>query len=110
MEQLERRIADQERELKEWIEYTDDLLERIEEDIRTLERWLGFRRGSDGKLVGEAASRPRTHPELVTVEPLSDDGKVFGEALPVVAEWRPACARWMSRPTPGPGSRRLSGC
>lgn len=80
VEELTRRIAEQERELKEWFECTDDLPERR----------LGFKRGLDGKLVGEAASRARTHPELVTVEPWPDGGEVYGEALPVVADWRRA--------------------
>ena len=90
VEELERRLATLEREFKEWTEFTDADLGKAEENIMTLERRLGFRRGTDGKLVGEAASRPRTHPELVTVEPWPDDGEVYGEALPVVAEWRRA--------------------
>jgi len=90
VEQLEGRLATLEREFKEWTEFTDADLGKAEEDIRTLERRLGFRQGADGKLVGKAASPPRTHPELVTVEPWPDDGEVYGEALPVVAEWRRA--------------------
>lgn len=97
MEQLERRLATLEREFKEWTEFTDADLGKAEEDIRTLERRLGFRRGSVGQLVSDSKSPPRTHPALVTVEPLADDGEVFGEALPVVAEWRRA-RRALERP------------
>ncbi|MDE2989422.1 MAG: hypothetical protein OXT70_15430 [Chloroflexota bacterium] len=60
------------------------------EDIRNLERRLGFRRGAAGENGGGSEAPPRTQPALVTVEPLPDDGEVFGEALPVVAEWRRA--------------------
>ena len=43
--------------------------------------------GTVGGLAPDGKQR-RTIPGLVTVEPLPDDGDVFGEALPVVAEWR----------------------
>lgn len=33
---------------------------------------------------------PRTHPQLVALEPASDDPEVYGAALPVVAAWRRA--------------------
>ncbi|MCY3571171.1 MAG: hypothetical protein OXH19_07510 [Chloroflexi bacterium] len=90
VEDLERRLDTLEREFKEWTEFTDADLGKAEEDIRNLERRLGFRRGSGGKLVNDSHTPPRTHPALVTVEPLPDDGDVFGEALPVLAEWRRA--------------------
>ena len=90
VEQLERRVATLEREHKEWVACFDNDLGQLEQDVITLERRLGFRRGSDGKLVSDYASPPRVHPALVTVEPWPDDGEVFGEALPVVAEWRRA--------------------
>ena len=43
--------------------------------------------GTEGRLAADGMQR-RTIPGLVTVVPLPDDGDVFGEALPVVAEWR----------------------
>ena len=88
VEQLERRVAELEREFKEWTEFTDADLGKAEEGIRALEQRLGVRRGSAGE--DGAGSPPRAHPKLVTVDPMSDDGEVFGEALPVVAEWRRA--------------------
>ena len=88
LEHLERRVAELEREHKEWIQCFDDGLGQVEQDIIDLERRLGFRRGSGGEVEG--GSPARAHPELVTVEALPDDGEVFGEALPVVAEWRRA--------------------
>ncbi|MYK09822.1 MAG: hypothetical protein F4041_09305 [Acidobacteriia bacterium] len=88
VEQLAQRLDTLEGEFKEWTEFTDADLGKAEEDIRNLERRLGFRRGSAAEDGGGAP--PRTHPELVTVEPWPDDDEVFGEALPVVAEWRRA--------------------
>ena len=90
LEQLERRVAELEREHKEWVQCFDDGLGQVEQDIITLERRLGFRRGSGGEQESGSDAPPRAHPELVTVEPLPDDGEVYGEALPVVAEWRRA--------------------
>ena len=43
--------------------------------------------GTEGRLAADGKQR-RTIPGLVTIEPLPDDGDVFGEALPLVAEWR----------------------
>ena len=90
VEQLERRVAELEREHKEWVQCFDDDLGQVEQDIIDLQRQLGFRRGSGGESGGGSASPSRAHPKLVTVEPLPGDGEVFGEALPVVAEWRRA--------------------
>ena len=86
----ERRLATLEREFKERTEFTDADLGKVEEDIRTLERRLGFRQGSGGEDGGGSEAAQRNHPALVTVEPWPDDRDVFGEALPVLAEWRRA--------------------
>ncbi len=43
--------------------------------------------GTEGKHAPDDKQR-RTGPGLVTVEPLPDDGEVYGEALPIVADWR----------------------
>ena len=43
--------------------------------------------GTGGGFATDGKQR-RAFPGLVTIEPLPDDGDVFGEALPVVAEWR----------------------
>ena len=53
-------------------------------------RGPGFRRGSGGKLSGGSDAPARVHTEQVTVDPMPDDGEVYSEALPVVAEWRRA--------------------
>ncbi|MCY3922701.1 MAG: hypothetical protein OXG27_09940, partial [Chloroflexi bacterium] len=90
VEELTQRVAELEREHKEWVQCFDDGLGQVEQDIITLERRLGFRRGSGGEVVRGSEAPSRTHPKLVTVEPLPDDGDVYGEALPVVAEWRRA--------------------
>ena len=41
-----------------------------------------------GLQPSKPASRRRTIPELVTVEPTEDDAKVYGKAWPLVEEWR----------------------
>ncbi|MDE2747088.1 MAG: hypothetical protein OXN86_03095 [Chloroflexota bacterium] len=90
LDQLERRVAELEREHKEWVQCFDDGLGQVEQDIMTVERRLGFRRGSGREQESGSDAPPRVHPDLVTVEPMPDDGEVYGEALPVVAEWRRA--------------------
>ena len=111
VEQLERRVATLEREHKEWVACFDHGLGEVEEELRTLERRLGFRRGSDGKLVSDYASPPRVHPALVTVEPWPDDGEVFGEAHARGGRVATGLARaGAAALTPWPGSGRPSGC
>ena len=69
-------------------------------EMRGLEERLLSRLGADGAVHGEgrpeqvAWQRPavvrlrREYPELVTVEPAPDDEEVFGEAWPLIREWR----------------------
>ena len=69
-------------------------------EMRGLEERLQSRLGADGAVHGEggpeqvAQQRPavvrlrREYPELVTVEPAPDDEEVFGEAWPLIREWR----------------------
>ena len=69
-------------------------------EMRGLEERLQSRLGADGAVHGEgrpeqvARQRPavvrlrREYPELVTVEPATDDEEVFGEAWPLIREWR----------------------
>ena len=57
---------------------------------RMIVRGPGFRRGSGGKLSAGSDAPARVHTEQVTVDPMPDDGEVYSEALPVVAEWRRA--------------------
>ena len=42
---------------------------------------------ADGKSAGTSTTR-REFPDLVTIEPADDDEEVFGEAWPLIAEWR----------------------
>ena len=52
---------------------------------------------------GQPAARPllrREHPELVTWEPAPDDEAVYGEAWPLVEEWR---RLWAGHPSTGKG-------
>ena len=69
-------------------------------EMHGLEERLLSRLGTDGARDGEgqavlvARQRPavvrlrREYPELVTVQPASDDEEVFGEAWPLISEWR----------------------
>ena len=77
---------------------------------RMIVRRLGFRRRGSGGESGGGKAPSRSHPALVTVERLSDDGEVFGEALPVVPSGTEPCALWMSRPTPWPGPAQRNSC
>ena len=43
--------------------------------------------GQDAKSPSKSSMR-REYPDLVTIEPADDDEEVFGEAFPVIAEWR----------------------
>ena len=43
--------------------------------------------GAVGKPKGRTSLR-REYPELVTLEPAEDDGEVFGDAWPLIVEWR----------------------
>ena len=54
--------------------------------------------------VAVAASR-RRYPDLVTAEPAEDDEEVFGDAWPLVAEWREL---WDGHPAQGKGLEWVS--
>ena len=82
---LERRLA----ELEEIADAQLDELWEVGHDLRQIRDAYAPEPvlGTEGRLAADGKQR-RTIPGLVTVEPLPDDGDVFGEALPVVAEWR----------------------
>ena len=53
--------------------------------------WRRWRRAEAVGAVGKPKRRPslrREYPELVTLEPADDDEEVFGDAWPLIVEWR----------------------
>ncbi|MYD93778.1 MAG: hypothetical protein F4Y02_08810 [Chloroflexi bacterium] len=71
----------------------------------------GAAEGEDGAPEREGSPAPkasmqREYPELVTLEPADDDGEVFGEAWPLIAEWRELKE---SHPNEGKGLEWLAG-
>ena len=110
---LERRVEALEKELHEGLDAVRTGIEKLREEhsreLRRLERRLTGRespRESSGSVeapgaAGQgpektlAATRPaavgvpkRLYPELVTKEPAPDDEEVYGEAWPLIEEWR----------------------
>ena len=85
LRRLARRLAD----LEEIADAQLDELWEVGHDLRQIRDAYAPEPvlGTEGRLAADGKQR-RTIPGLVTVEPLPDDGDVFGEALPVVAEWR----------------------
>ena len=101
VEALERRVAELEEELRGRIETVEGGSEATREEqakvVRQLERRLAaLESGRDSQPgpVPEPAKRrvapSRPHPQLVTLEPEPDEEAVYGEAVPVVVEWRRA--------------------
>ena len=89
-------------------------LQRLERRMDRLESAGGVGAGRAGgpqatgagrrpALTGIAAS-PRRYPDLVTTEPDADDEEVFGDAWPLVQEWRDL---WQDHPDRGRGPRWL---
>ena len=90
VEPLEARVATLETELKEWNECNESEFELLDRQLRSLAGQLGLALSPRLGANWERHLAPRTHPQLVTLEPASDDPEVYGAALPVVAAWRRA--------------------
>ena len=63
-------------------------MDLVEQQLRSLAGQLGLALSSQMGAKWERRLPPRIHPQLVTVEPAPDDPVNYGEALPLVAEWR----------------------
>ena len=101
LEDVEGRLEKQDKEIQVSRRAQEDgeraVREEVAQGLRKLERTLSELKASGG-LEGEAkASGPqprkqsmlrREYPDLVTLEPAEDDEEVFGEAWPLIAEWR----------------------
>ena len=86
VEGLERRLQEVEEQLAGGLAGLHEELSGLREEVKTL-TWA---RSNGAELgAGSALRSPhRNHPEVVTVEPFPDDEQVFGEAMPLVTEWR----------------------
>ena len=86
VEGLERRLQEVEQQLTGGLTGLREEVSGLREEVKTL-TWA--RPDWAGSGVGSALRSPhRNHPEVVTFEPFPDDEQVFGEAMPLVAEWR----------------------
>ena len=98
---LDRRVSALESEMRETVEGIRGEVETLRKEhsrtARLVERLFGQMTASRDA-GSDAASRPgrhvartdnrREHPELVTREPATDDEQVYGDAWPLVDEWR----------------------
>ena len=92
VEGLERRLQDVEGQLANGLSGLREELAGVREEVARL-AWTR----PDGAPSGNAStvrSPHRSYSQVVTVEALPDDAEVFGEAMPLVAEWREQRARF----------------
>ena len=102
------RVAGLESELREGLQALE---EQQAQGMRRLER--GLAQAEAGKGGGDAGPTPRSipapgsgspsrrrYPELVTTAPAGDDEEVYGDAWPLVGEWR---RLWDGHPAQGKG-------
>jgi len=69
---------------------------RRSEPLSPLTGGSGDQRGADVPTLTDRPSPRRIHPELVEPDWAADDEQVYGEAWPLVAEWRLQQARFQS--------------
>ena len=106
VESLEKRLAELERdlggELKAAVEEVKAFREKQARDrlhverrlLRVEDRMKGLAVSPQAGMEPEATTRPyvprRRYPQLVTEEAEPDEGQVYGDATPVIVEWRKA--------------------
>ncbi|MYC02432.1 MAG: hypothetical protein F4X58_10980 [Chloroflexi bacterium] len=89
---LERRLQDVEGQLASGLSGLREDLTGLRDEVKRL-AWI--RPSGDGPEADSTLPTPhRSYPQVVTVDPLPDDAEVFGEAMPLVAEWRDERARF----------------
>ncbi|MCY3923354.1 MAG: hypothetical protein OXG27_13320 [Chloroflexi bacterium] len=86
VEGLERRLQDVETQLAGGLSRLRAELTAVREEVRTL-AWTR-QGGAPSGDVSTLRSPHRTYPQVVTVEASPDDERVFGEGMPLIAEWR----------------------
>ena len=101
---LEGLVEEQGREMRLGRRAVEDAVQALRDEqnqgLLRLERALAGLNAEGGATAGASApgagpqarekraTLRREHPELVTLDPADDDGEVFGEAWPLVQEWR----------------------
>ncbi len=88
VEGLALRLQDVEEQLASGLSGLREDLTGLRDEVRTL-AWTRPQVG--GEATGSTStlrSPHRSYPQVVTAEPLPDDAEVFGEAMPLVSEWR----------------------
>ena len=102
---LEGLVEEQGREIREGRRAAEDAIRELREEqaqaLRKLERALAQLDGAGGNRdeeeeakapvthpTGDQFSLRREYPELVTFDPADDDEDVFGDAWPLIQEWR----------------------
>ena len=95
VEGLEQRLQDVKGQLAGGLIGLREDLTGLRNEVKTLAWTRPGGDGSEADARGLVVRSPhRTYPQVVTVEPLPDDEQVFGEAMPLVAEWREQRARF----------------
>ncbi|MYD93290.1 MAG: hypothetical protein F4Y02_06290 [Chloroflexi bacterium] len=89
---LERRLQDVETQLAGGLSGLRAELTGVREEVRTL-AWTR-QGGAPSGHVSTLRSPHRSYPQVVTVEALPDDAEVFGDAMPLITEWREQRARF----------------
>ena len=87
VEELERRLQEVEEQLAGGLAGLREDLSNLRQEVPASARSLPDGTGSETASTAHR-SLYRNHPEVVTVDVLPDDAEVFGEAMPLVAEWR----------------------
>ena len=83
---VERRLQDVEGQLASGLGGLREELAGLRDEVRAM-AWTRPS-GTGAQDASTLRSPHRTYPQVVTVEPLPDDEQVFGEAMPLVVEWR----------------------
>ena len=111
VEALEKRLAELEEELRGGLEALVGEVKALREEharaMRHVERRLvrlesagnGSETSSQVSVEPQQSRRryvpPRTYPQLVTLEAEDGEGRVYGDAAPVIVEWRKAKAEYL---------------
>lgn len=94
VEGLEQRLQDMERRLAGGLSSVREELAGLRDEVKTL-AWTRPQTGGAGPDTASTPRSPhRTYPQVITMDEFADDAEVFGEAMPLVAEWREQRARF----------------
>ena len=94
---LERRLQDVEGQLASGLTGLREELAGVRDEVRALNWTRPGGAGTETATALTLRSPHRTYPQAVTVEALPDDAEVFGEAMPLIAEWRDQGERFKAR-------------